>query len=176
MYGHPVLRRMADPIKQVTPEIRQLARDMIETMIHAKGIGLAAPQVGESVQLAVIDVSHDPDCVSYLRVNGQDAAMTEVMPLIFINPKMTGGKRKEVMQEGCLSFPDIRLPVTRPAEVTAELTLLDGRTMTLETDGLLARALQHETDHLHGILFIQRINSAAKVGLPRKLAEMKENL
>ena len=80
------------------------------------------------------------------------------------------------MQEGCLSFPDIRLPVPRPAEISAEVTLLDGSRLTIETDGLLARALQHETDHLHGILFIQRISSAAKVGLPRKLAEMKEDL
>ncbi len=173
LYGDPVLRRRGDRVESVTPEIRRLAEDMIETMIDAHGVGLAAPQVGESIQLAVVDVSHDEECVTYLRVNGAEATLADISPLVFINPEVEGGKRKETDTEGCLSFPDLRGEITRPAEIRARLETLDGEILEIETDGLLARAIQHEVDHLFGKLFIDRMSSARKLSLKRVLREMQ---
>ena len=85
-YHDPVLRRTGDPVGEVTPELRELAADMIDTMYDAHGVGLAAPQIGISLQLAVIDVSHDEECISYLRVNGVEKALKEICPLVFFNP------------------------------------------------------------------------------------------
>lgn len=176
IYGDPVLRIDCPPVTQVTEEIRSLASDMVETMRDADGVGLAAPQVGVALQLAVIDVAHAPELQSYFRVDGQEVALADWMPLVFINPDITPGRAREESNEGCLSFPGLRYQIKRPAQINARLTLLDGRTITLETDGLLARALQHETDHLHGRLFIDRLSSADKLTLKRRLREMYEDL
>eukprot|EP00903_Cladosiphon_okamuranus_P003654 g3652.t1 len=135
---------------------------MLETMVDAEGVGLAAPQVGVDIQLAVIDVSHDPECVSYLKVNGKDAELADIMPLVFINPTLELGEEKETELEGCLSIENIRYEVRRPAEVKATLPQLDGSTLVIETDGLLGRALQHEIDHLKGILFTDRLSAVGK--------------
>jgi peptide deformylase len=171
-YGHPVLRERCRPVEEVDDGLRKLVDDMIETMYAAQGVGLAAPQVGVSLRLAVVDVAHDPECVSFLRIDGEDAELAEWMPLVFINPELDFGDRKESDTEGCLSIQDVRAEVKRPAEIRARLPLLDGRVIELETDGLLARAIQHETDHLNGVLFIDRISSAAKVRLRRKLKRL----
>jgi len=176
IYGDPVLRVDCPPVTEVTDAIRALAHDMIETMRDADGVGLAAPQVGVALQLAVIDVAHAPELQTYFRVDGRDAVLAEHMPLVFINPEITPGRAREESAEGCLSFPGLRYQIKRPAEISARLTLLDGRTMTMETDGLLARALQHETDHLHGRLFIDRLSAADKLRLKRRLREMYEDL
>lgn len=176
IYGDPVLRVDCPPVTEVTDEIRALANDMVETMRDADGVGLAAPQVGVALQLAVIDVAHAPELQTYFRVDGRDAVLADHMPLIFINPEITGGRSREESSEGCLSFPGLRYQIKRPAEVSARLTLLDGRTVTIETDGLLARALQHETDHLHGRLFIDRLSAADKLTLKRRLREMYEDM
>ena len=172
IYGDPVLRAKCTSVNEVTPEVRELAADMIDTMVEARGVGLAAPQVGEAIQLAVIDVSHDPECISYLRVNGEDTEMKAIMPLVFINPELELIVPKGTEEEGCLSFPDIRAMITRPTEVKATLTTLDGETLVIETDGLFSRAIQHETDHLHGRLFIDRMPAATKVSLKRKIKRM----
>ncbi len=174
IYGDPVLREKGARVDPATDETRLLAEDMIETMVEASGVGLAAHQVGVAIQLAVIDVSHDPECVSYLRVDGEDAALEDWMPLIFTNPKLEFGSERESDTEGCLSFPDLRFEIRRPFDVRAKLTLLDGREIVLETDGLLSRAIQHETDHLNGVLYIDRLPSAAKLGLKRKIRLMQE--
>jgi peptide deformylase len=174
-YGDPVLREKCPPVGEITDTIRTLASDMVDTMRAANGVGLAAPQVGVALQLAVVDISHDPESITYLKVDGQDTALDSIMPLIFVNPKLEFGGTRASESEGCLSIPELRGNVDRPVDVKATLTLLDGRQIVLETDGLLARALQHETDHLHGILFTDRISSAAKVrmriALKRLLAE-----
>jgi peptide deformylase len=149
---------------------------MTETMRDADGVGLAAPQVGVALQLAVIDVAHAPELQTYFRVDGQEAVLSEWMPLVFINPEITPGRAREESTEGCLSFPGLRYQIKRPAQVSARLHLLDGRTITVETDGLLARALQHETDHLHGRLFIDRLSAADKLTLKRRLREMYEDI
>lgn len=171
-YGHPVLRQRCKAIPKVTVEIRQLADDMIETMKDAHGVGLAAPQVGRDIRMAVVDVSHDPECISYLKVNGEDTELASIMPLIFINPEIELGKDKESDTEGCLSIQGINAEVRRPESVKVMLPQLDGSVLELETDGLLARALQHEIDHLNGVLFVDRLNSAAKLSARRKLKRL----
>ncbi|MBM3862796.1 MAG: peptide deformylase [Verrucomicrobia bacterium] len=171
-YGHPVLRRRCRPVGQVDSRIERLAADMLDTMADAQGVGLAAPQVGEDLRLAVIDVSHDPDCVSLLKVNGEDARLADIMPLVFINPEIEYGDAKESAVEGCLSIRDLRADVRRPTVVRVSLTLLDGSVIEIETDGLLARALQHEIDHLNGVLFTDRLSAVAKVSVKNRLKRL----
>ena len=171
-YGNPILRKKCRPGTEVTDEIKKLADDMVETMVNAQGVGLAAPQIDRDLQLAIVDVSHDPECVSYLRVDGENAALEDLMPLTFINPELEFGSDKEASTEGCLSIDWINAPVKRPVEVKATLELLDGRTIVVETDGLLSRAIQHETDHLNGILFTDRLSTASKVSIRRKLKRL----
>jgi len=174
LFPDPVLRRPADPVGEVTDEVARLAEDMFETMCHAQGVGLAAPQVGVSLQLAIVDVSFDPECITYLRVNGHEAALEEICPLTFVNPEIEPGSRKESEVEGCLSFPDLRGEILRPVEIKATVKTLEGETLVIETDGLFARAIQHETDHLFGRLFIDRMTSAKKFAIRKHLREMQE--
>ncbi len=171
-YGDPVLRQRCREVEQADERILELVADMLDTMVDANGVGLAAPQVGEDLRLAVIDVSHDLECVSYLKVNGEDADLKSIMPLIFINPELEFGQAKEFGMEGCLSIRGIRAEVRRPEEVKATLPQLDGSVMILETDGLLARALQHEIDHLNGVLFVDRLPAVAKVSMKNRLKRL----
>lgn len=171
-YGDPILRQRCREVEEVDDRVRKLVADMLETMVAAHGVGLAAPQVGEDLRLAVIDVSHDPDCVSYLKVNGEDAELASIMPLVFINPELEYGTEKESDTEGCLSIEGIRAEVRRPADVRATLPQLDGTVLVVETDGLLARALQHEIDHLNGVLFIDRLSAVAKVQMKNRLKRL----
>ncbi len=173
-YPDPVLRAKCRPVTQVTDEIRQFAADMIETMKAANGVGLAAPQVNRDIHLAVIDVSHNPKCITYLRINGEPVDMMGHMPVIFLNARLDLGKDKAVDEEGCLSFPRLRGDIRRSTGVKVTFETLEGDTQTWETDGLLARAFQHEIDHLNGILFIDRLSAVAKVGLKRKLGRLME--
>jgi peptide deformylase len=171
-YGHPVLRMRCRPVTEVTEEIITLVADMLDTMADANGVGLAAPQIGEDIRLAVIDVSHDPDCISFLKVNGEDAELSSIMPLIFINPELAFGQAKEFEMEGCLSLRGIRAEVRRPETVKATLPQLDGSVWVVETDGLLARALQHEIDHLNGVLFVDRLSAVTKVSMKNRLKRL----
>lgn len=174
LYPDPVLRQVGKRIERVTDEVRRLAADMIETMYEAHGVGLAAPQVGESLQIAVVDVSHDEECISYLRVNGEEKLLTDVCPIVFLNPSIEPHGPKEAENEGCLSFPDLRGEILRPSEVKATVTTLEGETLIIETDGLFARAIQHEVDHLFGRLFIDRMSSARKHAIRGRLREMQD--
>ena len=145
---------------------------MIETMADANGVGLAAPQIGVDMRIAVVDVSHDPECVSYLKVNGEDAEIADIMPLVFINPDLEFGEEKDTELEGCLSIEGIRYDVRRPMDVKAILPQLDGTTLVIETDGLLSRALQHEIDHLNGVLFTDRLSAVGKVSVKNRLKRL----
>lgn len=174
-YGNPILRKKCRRITEITDEIRTLADDMIETMKDAEGVGLAAPQIDRDLQMAVVDVSHDPECITFLKIDGVDAKLEDFMPLVFINPVLELGKDKESSMEGCLSIREINAEVKRPIVVTAKLELLDGKIIELESDGLLARAIQHEVDHLNGVLFTDRISTAAKVSVRRKLKRLSVN-
>jgi peptide deformylase len=171
-YGNPVLRKKCRKVGEVNDELKAFAEDMIETMVAAEGVGLAAPQVDRDIQMAVVDVSHDPECISYLRVDGEEVALDDLMPLVFINPVLELGGNKESKTEGCLSIEGINAEVRRPAEVKATLELLDGRKILVETDGLLSRAIQHEVDHLNGVLFVDRLSTASKLSIKRKLKRL----
>ncbi|PYB77739.1 peptide deformylase [Rhizobium wuzhouense] len=140
----PLLRQVSEPVERVDSELNQLVDDMLETMYEAPGIGLAAIQVGVPRRLLVIDLAKE----------GEDPK-----PLVFINPKIIrSSDERSVYEEGCLSIPDYYAEVERPATIT--VTSLDriGKEVTTEADGLLATCLQHEIDHLDGVLFIDHIS------------------
>ena len=143
-YPNPVLKKTAEPIAAVTPEIRELAKDMVETMYEYDGIGLAAPQIGECIRLITVDIS-GPEAREDLRV--------------LVNPEleMIGDEEVE-SEEGCLSVEDYRSQVVRAERVRVKALDLDGNPVEFEADGLLAICLQHECDHLNGTLFIDRIS------------------
>jgi peptide deformylase len=171
-YGDPILRQQCRTVETIDDSLISLVAEMLETMADANGVGLAAPQIGRDLRLAVIDVSHDPECISYLKVNGEDAELDDIMPLIFINPTLEYGQEKDIAFEGCLSIQGIRCEVRRPMDVKATLPQLDGSTLVIETDGLLARALQHEIDHLNGILFTDRLSAVGKVSVKNRLRRL----
>lgn len=174
LYGNPVLRVKCQPVLTVTPEIRELVANMLETMHDALGVGLAAPQVAVPLQLAVIEVPDSDKSVTLLKVNGEDKTLADTMPVVFLNPKLELGSAKVLGQEGCLSIPTLRNEVRRSGVVKVTYQTLEGETVTMEADGLLARAFQHEIDHLNGILFTDRLSAAAKLGAKRKLKRMVE--
>ncbi|MCX6966834.1 MAG: peptide deformylase [Verrucomicrobia bacterium] len=172
-YGNPVLRAKGARIETITEEIRQLAAAMIETMNEANGVGLAAQQVGHALQLAIVDVAGVEDRPSEMLVDGKEVKIDDWMPMVLLNPVLELGKEKEFGPEGCLSFPEISADIQRSIVVKATARLIDGREVTFEARGFLARALQHEVDHLNGILFIDRMNSATKVSLAGRLKRLQ---
>lgn len=172
-YGDHVLREACAKIEKVELEHNALAVNMLETMYAAQGIGLAAPQVGLGIQLVVIDIPEEEDEPhEKILVNGEEKDMRSVMPLVFINPDLAPYGKEELCTEGCLSVRNIRSQVSRPSRVRAKLQKLDGRVLELDCGGLLARCLQHECDHLNGVLFTDRVSSAAKVTLAKRLKHM----
>lgn len=173
-FGTPVLRAKGARIETITDEIRQLADAMIEKMNEANGVGLAAQQVGHALQLAIVDVAGVDDRPSVMRVDGKEVVLEDWMPMVLLNPVLELGKEKEFGTEGCLSFPEISAEIQRSMVVKAKATLIDGREIEFEAEGFLARALQHEVDHLNGILFCDRMNSATKVSLAGKLKRLQK--
>ncbi len=173
-YGNPVLRAKGARIETITEEVRQLAAAMIETMNAANGVGLAAQQVGKALQLAIVDVAGVEDRPSLMLVDGKEVKIDDWMPMVLLNPVLELGKEKEFGTEGCLSFPEISADIQRSIVVKAKARLLDGREVEFEARGFLARALQHEVDHLNGILFIDRMNSATKVSLAGRLKRLQK--
>lgn len=141
-YPDPRLREPTAPVEAVTAETRQLVEDMAETMYAAPGVGLAAPQIGVALRIFVVDIAAD-DEPSDLRV--------------FINPKITRREGSQSFREGCLSFPDVAEEIERAAEVDLQALDLEGRPFALHADGLLAVAVQHEHDHLDGVLMIDHV-------------------
>lgn len=152
--GDPVLRAVTTPVADVTDELRQLIDDMFDTMHAAQGIGLAAPQVGRLERIAIVDVEH--------------------RPLVLVNPEIVADRGSDRAEEGCLSIPDIYGDVTRPAQVTVRALDREGRPFELEATGLLARAIQHEIDHLHGKLFIDYLSFLKRRSVLAKWEDMKE--
>jgi len=159
-YGSPVLRDKALPVTTVTPEIRQLISDMFETMYAAEGIGLAAPQVGESIRLFIIDL-HPMDAKEGRRV--------------FINPELLEfSDEKDVYDEGCLSIPTVREDVVRPTAVRIKYQTPDGEDRNEWIDTFLARVIQHEFDHLEGVLFTDRISAIKRSLLKKTLKKIAD--
>ena len=173
-YGDPILRAKGKHIEKIDNRIRELAQNMIETMHAANGVGLAAPQVGESLQLTVLDVSQVEDRPSTMKLNGENTDAQSAMPLVLINPEINLGSETEMGTEGCLSFPEITGEIERAKSVTVRAQNLDGEAIEIEATGFLARAIQHEVDHLNGILFIDRMSSAAKTSLSSKLKRLQK--
>lgn len=172
-YGHPVLRAKGREIQQVTPAIRKLAADMLETMVDAEGVGLAAQQVGHAIQLTVIDVQDSEERPSTMEIDGSRVALAEHMPLVLLNPKLTLSPDTESGQEGCLSFPEMSARIVRSARVDVVANGLEGESIRFSATGLLARAVQHESDHLHGVLFIDRMSPASRVSIAGKLKRLQ---
>jgi peptide deformylase len=173
-YGDPVLRAKGARIEKIDDRIRELAQSMIETMHAANGVGLAAPQVGESLQLTVLDISQVEDRPTSMKLNGERIDPKSAMPLVLINPQIDLGAESEMGTEGCLSFPEITGEISRAKSIVVRGQDLQDNSIEIETTGFLARATQHEVDHLNGILFIDRMSSAAKTSLASKLKRLQK--
>jgi peptide deformylase len=152
--GDPILTRTSDPVDCVTEDIVRLAQDMVETVHAAPGVGLAAPQVGVSKRLIVVDLSVGED---------QDALH------VLVNPVLVSKEGEAICEEGCLSVPDIKEKVARPYKVVVRGLDLDGRPFEIEGEDLLARALCHEIDHLDGILFVDKLSALKRKLIKKKL-------
>lgn len=172
-YGHPVLRKKGEQIEHITPEIKKLIADMFETMEEYHGVGLAAQQVGVAKQLTVIDVRQATDRPSTLELNGEPADPASIMPLVLINPEITPVGESVPGSEGCLSFPEIFGEISRPGTVDVKALDARGKPIAFRCGGLLARAAQHEADHLNGILFIDRMDKKTKLELQPELDELQ---
>lgn len=177
-YGDPVLRVVSAPIESVDEDLRTLADNMLETMYAANGIGLAAPQVGLNIRMVVIDIPDDEeegDSPELATIDGTLRPIRDIMPLVFINPVLEPYGKQQLFMEGCLSVHNIRANVSRLDHVKATLPQLDGSVLTIDCGGLLARCLQHEVDHLEGFLFTDRVSSAGKISLSKKLKRLAES-
>ncbi len=159
-YPDPVLQRPAEPVTHFDEQLRTLIADMFESMYAAKGIGLAAPQIGVSSQVTIIDLSFDK---------------TPADKIVLVNPEIIFREGRQYEEEGCLSLPDIREKVSRSARVTVRAQDEHGRWSERDGEELLARAFQHEIDHLHGILFFSRVSSLKRELLMRKIRKMQKN-
>ncbi|MBV9009937.1 MAG: peptide deformylase [Verrucomicrobia bacterium] len=173
-YGEPVLRAKGARIDQAGDEIRELAANMLETMHGVNGIGLAAQQIGQALQLTVIDISAVEERPSSMALNGREVNPRESMPLVLLNPQIELGPERDVASEGCLSFPEINGDIERASWAKVRAQSLDGELVEIEATGLLARVLQHEIDHLNGILFIDRMSSVAKASLASRLKRLQK--
>ncbi len=159
-YGERVLEQPAEPVTEFdTPEMRELIADMWETMYAAKGVGLAAPQIGLSKRVSVIDISVGED---------------ESQKLVIINPEILSKEGKQTGEEGCLSIPGFREPVTRGHKVTVRAQNEKGETVELCGEELLARAFQHEIDHLNGVLFINHLSGLKRDIIRRKIKKLQK--
>ncbi len=156
IYPNPVLKTKAKPIEEINNEICRIAEDMLETMYNACGIGLAAPQVGLSIRLVVLDVTGD-----------------KTGERVFINPYISEEEGETLEEEGCLSFPDVMGKIVRSRHVKVIAYNLKGEKLEIEAEGLLGRAWQHEIDHLNGCLFIEKMTPANTIANQPKLKELE---
>jgi peptide deformylase len=172
-YGHPALRQKGARVEKITPDLEKLIADMFETMYVSKGVGLAAQQVGRALQLTVLDVRVVTDRPSTLELDGKEADVPGFMPLVLLNPEVNGTGDPVASSEGCLSFPEIYAEITRPSFAEVRATNQKGAEIAFRCGGLLARAIQHELDHLNGILFIDRMVRADKEEIQSELDELQ---
>ncbi|MEI6165868.1 MAG: peptide deformylase [bacterium] len=170
-FGDPILRVRAESVARVTVEYKRLVDGMMETMHAAEGVGLAAQQVGRTVSVCVVDIPVELD----VEEEGGPRLNPEVeMPLIMFNPKIvTRGRELARRDEGCLSFPGIHTGVQRAAEVDVTFVDWKGAVRTLHCRGLLARAVQHELDHLDGVLLVDRMSPVKKISMAGKLKRLR---
>jgi len=160
IYGNPLLRKVCEPVESINQETKDLVSDLIDTLKKAHGLGLAAPQIGVSRRVFILDLS----------AIDLTASLT-----VFINPEIIETSKQEIeLEEGCLSFPDLYQKIVRPAVVKVRATDLEGNQFELEADGMTARAILHEYDHLEGILFIDRMSSLTRVLIKGRLKKLKK--
>jgi len=172
-YDAPVLRAKGKEVGAITPEIKSLVNDLLETMRHAHGVGLAAQQIGEAVQVAVINVTGIKERPSKMWIGGKVVDPEDFMPVILINPVLKPTKTKIVGHEGCLSFPGLTLDIARAQRVGVKTQTLDGGVFEFDAGGLLARAVLHETDHLLGKLFIDHISAEERRAIKEDLEHIR---
>ncbi len=159
-YGDPVLETKAEPITEFdTPELRQMVEDMFDTMYSAKGIGLAAPQIGVSKRLTVIDVSA-----------GEEGGEK----IVLINPEIIEKAGSQLGEEGCLSIPGFREDVKRAMKIKVRAQNVEGDTLEYEVDELLSRCMQHEIDHLNGVLFLAHLSPLKRDLIRRKIRKLQK--
>lgn len=160
-YGEPILRKVGTAITEFDADLAQLADDMVDTMYDEEGIGLAAQQIGKAIQLFVLDVrppEGEQPAFDY-RFDGKQPPLDLIMPMAVANPKVSIiDSSEDVYEEGCLSFPDVRGKVTRPIGVRCEFQDTEGNSHILDATGLLGRCILHESDHLNGELFIDKMD------------------
>jgi len=159
IFGDPILRLKAEPLTDFDDRLKETVEEMFDTMFEADGIGLAAPQVGISKRFLVIGLPREDD---------------DPERLFFGNPEITETNGESSYDEGCLSVPGIRAEILRPEWIKLKYNDLDGNEKVIETDGILARVLQHEIDHLNGILFVDRLSTAKRALLKKTLQKMAE--
>lgn len=173
-YNAPILRKRGEKITVFNPALARLADDMIETMHAARGIGLAAQQIGRALQLCVVDL-RDAQADYTWQLDGTRPPKELIMPLALVNPRVTAvPKPTDSSEEGCLSFPEIRGDVERPDRITVGYQDPQGHAHMLIATGLLARCIQHEVDHLEGVLFIDRMDQQTLAKLEPALRALKK--
>jgi peptide deformylase len=173
-YNDPVLRKKGDKITIYDAALARLADDMVETMHQAVGIGLAAQQIGRTIQLCVVDL-READAEYTWLLDGTKPPKELIMPLALVNPAVTAEPEPvATSEEGCLSFPEIRGEVARPERIIARYHDVQGQAHTLVCTGLLSRCIQHEVDHLNGVLFIDRMDKATIARLQPALKALKK--
>ena len=173
--GHPALRRRSEPVAAVTAEVRGLAERMIVTMLENEvvGVGLAAPQVGRNIRLIVL-ATHDPEKPLSPSASAGELLLGPRMPLTLVNPELIWfSAETEARSEGCLSVPELSGVVERPARVVLKASTLEGEVIQVECGGLLARCLQHELDHLDGILFLDRLRDEDRAALAAQVEALE---
>ena len=171
-YNQPVLRKKGAKVTVFDAELTQLAEEMVNTMHDAHGIGLAAQQIGKAIQLCVIDL-RETDRDFTWELDGGKPPLDLIMPLVVVNPQLTQLPSDEYFsEEGCLSFPEIRGEIARPDAVTVKFQDADGTPHVLTCTGLFARCLQHEIDHLNGVLFIDRMEKRVRSSIDRAVRDL----
>jgi peptide deformylase len=157
-YGEPVLREICKPVEKIDDRVKKLVRDMFDTLRKANGLGLAAPQVGVNLRVFIVDLTQ----VDF-----------DAEPLVFINPEIIEKKGEVIGEEGCLSFPGLYFDVPRAEEVVVEYQDLEGKRKRMKAYGMTARAIQHENDHLRGVLFIDYLSAAERDIYAGRLKKIK---
>jgi peptide deformylase len=166
-YPDPRLAKTSEPVTEFGPELKKLCTDMLETMYEAPGVGLAAPQVNVHKQIVVIDIDYESS-------EDEPPVLSGKNPRVFVNPRIVAKEGEQICKEGCLSIPGEYEEVVRAEFVRVEYQDVNGRPQTLEADGFLAVAIQHELDHLDGRLFIDRLSMVKSRSIKRRLKKELE--
>ena len=174
-YGESILHQDGKVISSFGTELTGLANQMLKAMDQAEGIGLAAQQIGQAIRFCVVDVPEHPECPMTCILDGKPLSPSLLMPMALANPEVFPLPSDEYYyEEGCLSFPEIRGEVARPERISVKYQDLDGNAHQLECDGLLARCIQHEVDHLNGVLFIDRMEKKTFAEIKKEVKELKQ--